>query len=86
VHAVSVVLAVVLVLGIGPVVNYPLLGIAGRLFDHDVSPAHRLVNIWGGIHAVVSVALVLRYRGRRARETARAGGLAAVTDPGARHR
>jgi CPA1 family monovalent cation:H+ antiporter len=58
-HAVSVVLAVVLVLGIRPLVNYPLLGIAGRLFDYDVPPAHRLVNIWGGIHAVVSVALVL---------------------------
>ena len=58
-HAVSVVLAVVLVLGIRPLVNYPLLSIAGRLFDHDVPPAHRIVNIWGGIHAVVSVALVL---------------------------
>lgn len=58
-HATPVVLGVVLVLGIRPAVNYPILALTSRLFDHDVPPAHRLISIWGGIHAVVSVALVL---------------------------
>lgn len=58
-HAAPALIAVVLVLGIRPLVNYPLLAVASRFFDHDVSPAHRIVSIWGGIHAIISVALVL---------------------------
>lgn len=58
-HAVPALLAVVLVLGIRPLVNYPILALASRFFAHDVPPAHRIVSIWGGIHAIISVALVL---------------------------
>lgn len=58
-HRVAALAGVVLVLAIRPLLNYPILTLTNRLFDHDVSPAHRVVSIWGGIHAIIPVALVL---------------------------
>ncbi|WP_425499818.1 Na+/H+ antiporter [Natrinema caseinilyticum] len=58
-HAQLIALAIGLVLLARALVVYPVVGVANRLVDVDVSLRDQHVLVWGGLHASIPIALVL---------------------------
>jgi len=58
-YADLVVLAVVLVVGVRALVTYPLVTVVNRFIENPVPGYCQNIFVWGGLHTVVPVALVL---------------------------